>query len=62
MEHNLLLIRQRLWKIFYLWMSSKGFGIVLNIRLITNKPPLQGISHSFSLVVFEGEEELDLEN
>jgi len=48
------------WKIFSLWVSSKGFGIVPNIRLIINKSPSQGISHSLSLWVLEGERELDL--
>jgi len=62
MEHNLLVIRQRVWKIFYLWVSSKGFGMVPSIRLITNKSPSQGISYSLSLGFFDGEEELNLED
>jgi len=38
------------------------FGVVPNIRLTTNKSPSQGISHSFSLGIFEGEGKLDLED
>jgi len=49
------------WKIFSLWVSSKGFGMVPSIHFITNKSPSQGISYSLSLGVFEGERELDLE-
>jgi len=48
------------WKIFSLWVSSKGFGIVSSIRLITNKSPSQGISHSFSLWLFEEVGDLNL--
>ena len=62
MEHNLLLIRHRVWKIFSLWVSSKGFWIVPNIHLTTNKSPSQGISHSSSLAVFEEEGELALDD
>jgi len=62
MEHNLLLTRQRVWKIFSLWVSSKGFEIVPSIRLITNKSSSEGISHSLSLGVFERVEELGLED
>jgi len=62
MEHNLLVIMQRVWKTFSLWVSFKGFGTVPSICLITNKSPSQDISYSLSLGVFEGEGELNLED
>jgi len=61
MEHNLFVIRQRVWKIFSFWVSSKGFGIFPSIHLITNKSHSQGISHSFSLWLLERVGDLDLD-
>ena len=52
-EHNLSLMRHLVWKMFSLWLSSKGFWT-------SNKSPSNGISYSSSIWIFEEVWDLDL--